>query len=529
MIAARPFRWGCLLLVALCVVTRAFEALFYVWNDVRFSRAYALAHGMDLYGSSDSGVISGIIYGPVGFLLYAPAALWSTPTPALFTAALISSAATLGPAALVIRHGAAVAGKPSWALPLFTLTALHFHAAAAMAGVWMIHTDAAALGLSCLALYAMLRHPLGKPFSAYLVAAAAAASLAVWAKQTVAPILLIPALYLLLRGTRRGAACVLGLGIAFSSILGTVFSALYGAEDLWRAMITIPSQHARYPGILLHDGARVTEMVEMLCLPLVGLACLMVLEGRDPSTSDPSGSSWPERALKWGEAMRNGHGWPLFAGAALLMLPMACLGRIKAGGSANNYGLVDYFLSLGLVMLFLTVAARPSLAGKRPRRALEGAMAVLLVWLAIPGRRGSRGAAVRCVRPPTGSFRDCVSSGARRPGNDLLPLASLGYLNGRGALLPYGVGRDGARSGGTARRGAAFSGTPAVRHAARCRIRKQSLAERPGRARCLPAQASSGVRVQGPRPRSSRMGRFHPWFGELPGSRLNLHAEMTPR
>ncbi len=388
MITSRLFRWACLLLVALGIVTRAFEALFYVWNDVRFSRAYALAHGMDLYGSADSGAVTGIIYGPVGFLLYAPAALWSTPTPALFTAGLISSTVALGPAALVIRHGAAVAGKPSWALPLFTLTALHFHAAAAMAGVWMIHTDAAALGLSCLALYAIWRHPLGKAFSLYLVAAAAAASLAVWAKQTVAPILLIPALYLLVRGARRGAAWVFFLGVAFSSILAIVFSALYGAEDLWRAMVTIPSQHARYPGILLHDGARVTEMVKMLCLPLVGLACLMVLEGRDPSTSDPSGSSWPERALKWGEAIRNGHGWPLFVGASLLMLPMACLGRIKAGGSANNYGLVDYFLSLGLVMLFLAVSERPSLAGKRPRRVLEGAMAVLLVWLAIPAGIG---------------------------------------------------------------------------------------------------------------------------------------------
>ena len=282
MIASRPFRWGCLVLVGLCVVTRAFEALFYVWNDVRFARAYALAHGMDPYGSLDAGVISGIIYGPVGFFLYAPAALWSTPTPALFTAALISSAATLGPAALVIRRGAAAAGRPSWTLPLFTLTALHFHAAAAMAGVWMIHTDAAALGLSCLALYAVLHHPVEKPFSPHLVAAAAAASLAVWAKQTVAPILLIPALYLLARRSRRGAAWVLGLAAAFSSILAIIFSALYGAENLWRTIVTIPSRHARYPGILLHDGARVTEMVEMLCLPLVGLACLMVLEGRAP-------------------------------------------------------------------------------------------------------------------------------------------------------------------------------------------------------------------------------------------------------
>ena len=441
MIASRPFRWGCLLLVVLCVVTRALEALFYVWNDVRFSRAYALAHGMDLYGSSDSGVVSGIIYGPVGFLLYAPAALWSTPTPALFTAGLISSAATLGPAALVIRQGAAAAGKPSWALPLFTLTALHFHAAAAMVGVWMIHTDAAALGLSCLALYAILRHPLGKAFSRWLIAAAAAASLAVWAKQTVAPILLIPALYLLVRGARRGAFWALGLGIAFSSILAIIFSALYGVEDLWRAMVTIPSRHARYPGILLHDGARVTEMVEMLCLPLVGLACLMVLEGREQETSESSGSSWTARAAKWGEAIRNGHGWPLFVGAALLMLPMACLGRIKAGGSANNYGLVDYFLSLGLVLLFLAVSARPSLAGKRPRRVLEGAMALLLAWLAIPTGIGFvgrlYGVSLRLPPPSATAYQAALAD----PGTIYFPWRPLATLmaEGRSYHTVWGV------------------------------------------------------------------------------------------
>ena len=391
MIASRPFRWGCLLLVALCVVTRALEGLFYVWNDVRFSRAYALVHGLDVYGSSDSGVISGIIYGPVGFLLYAPAALWSTPTPALFTAGLISAAVTLGPAALVIRYSAAAAGKPSWTLPLFTLTVLHFHAAAATVGVWMIHTDAAALGLSCLALYAVLHHPLGKAFSPYLATAAAAAALAVWAKQTAPPILLIPALYLLVQGASRGAAWVLGLGFAFSLILAIAFSALYGAEDLWRAMVTIPSHHSRYPGLLLHDGARVTDLIEMLCLPLAGLVCLVVLEGPDQETGGGSRPSWPIRAAKWGETIRNGRGWPLFVGTALLMLPMACLGRMKAGGSANNYALLDYFLSLGLVMLFLAVSARPSLAGKRPRRALQGAMAVLLIWLAAPTAMGLAG------------------------------------------------------------------------------------------------------------------------------------------
>ena len=381
MIDSRPVRWSCFLLVGLCVVTRALDGLFYLWSDVRFSRAYALAHGMDPYASLDSGFISGIIYGPVGFLLYAPAAVWSTPAPALLTAGLISSAATLVPAALVIRHSAAAAGKASWALPLFTLTALHFYAAEATVGVWMIHTDAAALGLSCLALYAVLRHPMERSFSGYLAVSAALVSLAVWSKQTVAPILLIPALYLVLQGARRGAAWFLGPAVGFSSILTIVFSTLYGAEDLWRAMVTIPSHHARFPGALLHDAERMTDLIEMICLPLVGWACLLVLENRDRQSGTPARRAWPEHASKLGKRIRDGTGWPLFVGTGLLMLPMALLGRMKAGGTANNYGLVDYFLSLGLVMLFLALAARPTLNAKQPRRVLGNVVAIMLICL----------------------------------------------------------------------------------------------------------------------------------------------------
>ena len=422
-------------------MTRALDGLFYVWSDVRLSRAYALARGMDVYCSLDSGFISGIIYGPVGFLLYAPATLWSTPTPALFTAGLISSAATLGPAALVIRHCASAAGKASWTVPLFTLTALHYYAVAATVGVWMIHTDAAALGLSCLALYAVLSHPREKSFSGYLAVAAAAASLAVWSKQTVAPILVIPALYLLLHRARRGAALFLALGAAFSSILALVFSARYGAEDLWMAMVTIPSNHARYPGALLHDGGRVTDIIEMICLPLVAWACLMAFGGRYEQGDVPSGPSLYERASKLGRMFREAAGRPLFVGTALLMLPTAFLGRIKAGGTANNYGLVDYFLALGLVTLFLTLSAKPALNGKRPRRALETVIAVMLVCLAartgidIAGRL--YGVAAQWPPPSATAYQAALAD----PGSTYFPWRPLAtsMAEGRYYHSPWGV------------------------------------------------------------------------------------------
>ena len=383
LIESRSFRWGCGLLIAACLVVRALDGVYYFWNDVRFSRAYALAHGYDLYTPPDSGVIPGIIYGPVGFFLYAPAALWPAPAAALLSACLVSALATLGPAGLVLADRR-IAGEPGpWVLPIFTVVLLHFYWSAATVGVWMVHTDAAALGLSCLALYWTLRHPPEKTLSWQLFAAAATASLAVWAKQTTAPILLIPCAYFLLRRARRSAAWVLLLSAAFAAVLGAIFSALYGFRDLWLAMFEVPSGRARYPGIVLHEGGRITDFMEMMYLLAIVVVCSIVSGKRLQPAAGACSRSRPRFLAALFSRISDWTAWPLFLGAGLALLPMSLLGRMKAGGAANNFGLADYFLSLGIALLFLRLSSRPELQQSDSRRALQAAVVLLLAVMGL--------------------------------------------------------------------------------------------------------------------------------------------------
>jgi hypothetical protein len=381
-IETKLFRVAGWLLIIACVVARSFEGLLYTWNPVRLARAVAFARGYDLYTSPDSGVISGIIYGPVGFFLYAPAALWPTPLPALFTACLVSTLLTLGPAFVILNGRRVSEGARAWVLPVFLVLVLHFYASRATAGVWMIHTDAGALGLTCLAIYWTLQHPVSSAFSWRLAAAALCAALAVWAKQTTAPILLLPCAYFAWRGSRAAAAWVLALTGLFAVGLGAVFSAIYGFEDLWLTVFSVPSGHARRPGAPLQEWRSVTEFVEMLYLlgvVVVAMAFRMKPASTGAASSPSAGAWWSE----WSAWAPDWIGWPFLLASALALLPMSLLGLMKTGGTVNNLGLVDYFLSLAVAVLFLRLAALPEFREGVARRGLEVSLLLLLAAMAL--------------------------------------------------------------------------------------------------------------------------------------------------
>lgn len=372
------FRAACVASIAACVTFRVVEGLGVPWNGIRFARAYALAHGFDLYTPADSGVIAGLIYGPVGYFLYAPAALWSSPLPAIGTACLISALATLGPAAMVLRDRRQGPGQNPWVLPLFTVLVLHFYAANAMAGVWTVHTDAAGLGLVCVSLYWTLRHPLERSFSWSLAAAAVCAALAVWAKQTTAPILVVPGLYLFFAGGRRAGASVFALNGVLTGLLGALFGAWYGFGDLWLTVFEVPSGHARFVGAPLLEWPLITEFMEILYLLGVVLAGSIALGADRPAEASRSQPSFLSRLRS---LVPDPSGSTLFCAMGLALLPMAVLGRMKLSGQANNFGLTDYFLAIGIALLFLRLAGRHEFLQGAGRRALEASLVFLLAVL----------------------------------------------------------------------------------------------------------------------------------------------------
>ncbi len=395
MIESSLFRWLCRLLIAACVVVRAVDGLFSHWNAIRFSRALALVLGYDLYTPPDSGVISGVIYGPVGYFLYAPAALWKSPLPAIATACLVSALVTLGPAAWMLSERRNTGGAKPWILPVFTVLVLHFYASGATVGVWMVHTDAGALGLTCLALIFTLRHPVERGFSWNIAAAALCAALAVWAKQTSAPILVLPCAYLLWRGCRAGAVWVLTLTIGSAALLGAVFAGFYGFDDLLLSVFQVPSRHQRYPGAPLREWRLITDFMEMLYLFGAALAASVACVRPTSAATDLSRSAsllerWTRRA---GALVPDWTAWPLVFATGLAMLPMSLLGRMKSGGTANNFGITDYFLSLGIALLILRLAARDEFRQGAARRGLE---ASLLLLLAVMGARTAANLLLTC-------------------------------------------------------------------------------------------------------------------------------------
>jgi hypothetical protein len=375
------FRFLCGLLIGLCAVVSAVDGLFFQWNGIRLSRALALVGGYDLYTPADSGVIAGLIYGPVGYFFYTPAVVWGSPVPAIITGCLISVLITLGPAALLLSDHRIIGEARPWVMTVFTVLVLHFYASSATPGVWMVHTDASAIGLTCLALYFTLQHPAGRPFSWNLVAVGLSASLAVWAKQTTAPILIIPFAYLLLRRCRGGALWVLTLTLAFAGLFAAVFSALYGFDDLRLTVLEVPSRHPRFPGVLVSDWRVITDFMEMLYLLGVVIVGSSIIAKR--SVQETKSAVGARILARCSAFVPDWTAWPLVCATGLALLPMSMLGRMKSGGTANNFGLTDYFLALGIALLFLRLAARSEFRQGTARRALQVSLLLLLVVMGV--------------------------------------------------------------------------------------------------------------------------------------------------
>jgi hypothetical protein len=44
----RFFLWGCAVVITLCATYRVFDQPFYVWNDIRLARTFALLAGQQI-------------------------------------------------------------------------------------------------------------------------------------------------------------------------------------------------------------------------------------------------------------------------------------------------------------------------------------------------------------------------------------------------------------------------------------------------------------------------------------------------
>ena len=323
LVGGRYFLGCCYVAVAAAVCYRVLQGTFMHHNSVRLARSYALVHGFDIYPGRDSGALTGIIYGPVGILSYWPAAFFPSPRSALVCGVLLSIGMSFLPIYLLFRNPRITGDAPrGLAGLLFCAVFFHFYWSPADTGVWQIHGDAPAFMLCGLAGYFAVVHGSSRAFSWPLAGSALCAALAPWSKQSYVPIVFVIPVYLLVLGNKRAAVWFLASATGISALLGGLFSAIFGVEDLVLAMFLVPSRHPL-------NFERLFDAVRMITFGWVGLAMLTVLilvalhsqEGSRPGVSPAVRADWSV--------------WPLFILTGLCMAPTAILGRVKSSGWVN--------------------------------------------------------------------------------------------------------------------------------------------------------------------------------------------------
>jgi hypothetical protein len=340
------------------------------WAGARLAPLVSLGYGYHLYYPAADGPVLNTIYAPLSYLIYAPMCLVHDPAVGIVVASVIGVLCFFGPVLVLLarsRGSLSVAAAIVFALLAYLLPSLRM----SLEGT---SHDCPALGFGLAACLAIYFDEAGHWRS--LLLSALFAVLAVWTKQVMAPLLItLPLWTVLMHGWRRGTAhvvCLITVGVPISAILAV----LIGPSDMFFNILTLPARHP-WNGQSPDKLFAVVFYLYRECFALV--VFLIVMANLKNSRSH---AERDDEEIGWDDWLR-GNRWSLFALVALLHVPTALLGRIKVGGSVNNFSLVSYFLLVAAVELVRQRACVPDRIGILSRRLLVGS-AVGLVLLAVP-------------------------------------------------------------------------------------------------------------------------------------------------
>ncbi len=292
------------------------------WNAPRLAAAWAVAHGINIYGTAQSGPFLGWIYGPVFPLYFAPAA-WLGSLTAFFAGAwLLNLLAALFPVALCLRPAA----RREDFVPLLVLYGvLLLSSALTQRAFLFLHVDTLCVGFGLLACWSLGRGPgTGAVFAAALFS-----TLAIGTKQLAVGLPIGLAMWLLTTGQYR----LLGRYLFWLIVLSGLFWAMcfrwIGADrvifNLWWFHLRNTSTAVSWMQLGL-DGLTVA----LQAWPwLLGLGVAWWRPGADqpsaPAADDP------------GARLRAQLLW-----VALCMLPFGLLAASKTGSNSNSFHTVNY-------------------------------------------------------------------------------------------------------------------------------------------------------------------------------------------
>ena len=332
------------------------------FNAVRLQRSFVLAAGEPIYPAEDSGPILLALYGPVGAVAYLPATLMPTPASAVLAGQALSLVFFLLPAAFLVRARPGASGEPvsraAAAFGLVLVAALVIDLPPLEYVAFTIHVDAPAVALGVLSWAALLRAR-GPHETRWLVAAALLASLGVWTKLMLLPLLAaLPLWALATGGWRRALRLAVVLTVVLAAVSALMVLAFGPLDRLIFNTWTIPtrhtSEHFADPAVLLRAAKRLlTQNAVAWALWLAVLAARLTRRTED-RLQDP--------ALAYGAL-------------GLVLVPISILGLLKTGGDVNAFSYVLYPVVIGTVLSLVDGSRRSVLA----RRVLAGLPSCLLL------------------------------------------------------------------------------------------------------------------------------------------------------
>jgi hypothetical protein len=396
-------------------------AVRWAWSACRLAPTLAFFKGYPLYTPASAGAINGWLYGPVPALLWAPAALASTPIAALAVASLVSLLVMLVPLWLVTRGPGATEAAPGLAAFVFGACAL-----LSIYPTWymvsVLNGDFAAVGLGVTSCLLLLRAA-GPPSRARLATAALLAVLAAWSKQIEVPLALAQLAWLAaLHGPRLAVRYAYAL-VVVGATVSLLFLVSFGPEAVLYNMWTIPSHHAFAGGgraVLMEviEFFRYTAVFWLVCVAAAWLV-----------NQTAAGARWRDRLLA--------QPWWLLVLATLVLLPTGALASIKIGGERNSLH-STYYLIAAATLALASAVARP--ARLRPALMQAVVLGAAATMLALAVRRVASYPSLSML-PPRCLSTEAFAFAQQHPGETYFPWDPLATVMADGKLyhFEYGV------------------------------------------------------------------------------------------
>jgi len=318
---------------------------FFIFNDIRLARTFALFHGVRIYPASDTmSTIVGTLHTPLSHTLYWPSLFASTPVNAIYVGSTIAFLFVFTPVVWLhfSRRPRDIRG---FVISFYSLLTCGF---VMLQGsfddgirycAFRIHADAPGICFAAISAGLLYKadHCIARR---YLLFSSFFAVLSVSCKQTLAPIVIGLCLFLWLtagiRSLLRFMACLCSFAAALLSLLVVLF---WPPKDLFFNILTLASHRPRmapFPGSwgLLRDQVLLDTSLAGFCL------LLFLLYWHFYEHSKTSG---------WRQLFRE-HRWLVFPLVGLALVPACIKARLTVGGDSNQIGTFAYFLILGTTL-----------------------------------------------------------------------------------------------------------------------------------------------------------------------------------